>query len=132
MKTKKARKFRRLNLYTCKECGHPRGTLIYKRQQDGLCRKCAKNKVPENQPSLFIGIDPANDKKDYTIATVIDTDLINFEPAQKIGQKILEKYASKQAKYYARHPEDFGKNFEALAHHEEREIINIAFSKKKK
>lgn len=46
-------KRRALYFYICAECGKKRDSLIYTRATDQVCSICRKNKVPENQPSLF-------------------------------------------------------------------------------
>jgi hypothetical protein len=50
---KRQKKWRRLNQYICLDCGKYRSSLIFNRAKEGICHKCAKGKVPENQPSLF-------------------------------------------------------------------------------
>ena len=59
------RKWRRINPYLCAKCGKPRYSFIFSRAKEKLCRSCARNAVPDNQPSLFIGIDPAAPNGDY-------------------------------------------------------------------
>lgn len=47
------RKWRRINPYICSQCGKPRYSFIFNRAKEKICRSCARNQVPENQPDLF-------------------------------------------------------------------------------
>lgn len=130
------RKFRRLNLYVCKECGHPRGTLVYRRQQDGLCRKCARDVVPENQPSLFfpgelIATDtkPVIKKDDGRITLEVTAKLTDRGKKFLRDVKKINHMDKKQLKNL---------NKQALGRGDyenkklEKDIIKIAFGRKKK
>ena len=118
----KQRKWRRINPYICSECGKPRYSFVFTRAKEKICRNCAKNKVPENQQSLF---NVASDLKDFAggLATNIKTDLDHEEmPAglkenlklaakikvapkmdtnEKAAQKIMDNYLNKKAKNLA-------------------------------
>lgn len=50
------RKWRRINPYVCSGCGKRRYSFIFTRAKEKLCRLCARDIVPENQPSLFTPI----------------------------------------------------------------------------
>jgi predicted SprT family Zn-dependent metalloprotease len=39
--------------YSCANCGKRRLSLVYLRASGKVCSKCRREKVPENQPSLF-------------------------------------------------------------------------------
>lgn len=46
-------KERRLYYFTCQGCAKRRSSLKRSIARAGKCRKCRRNKVPDNQPSLF-------------------------------------------------------------------------------
>lgn len=58
-KQKRSYKFRAvikkksLYFYNCDGCGKKRSSRIYERALGKICQVCLKNKVPDNQPSLF-------------------------------------------------------------------------------
>jgi len=56
-KKKTIRKWRRINPYVCEKCGKHRSSYIFDRAKEKICCVCAKNIVPDNQPSLFKEVD---------------------------------------------------------------------------
>lgn len=52
-KRAKGKKWRRLYSYICRLCNKRRRALLFDRYVGMKCRVCTKNKVPDNQPSLF-------------------------------------------------------------------------------
>lgn len=84
-KLKRAYKFRAvikkksLYFYNCDGCGKQRSSRIYERALGKICQVCLKNKVPDNQPSLF------NDNDE--IASQVSDDELGeaMSEASKIG-----------------------------------------------
>ncbi len=46
-------KWRKINFYNCVGCQKKRSTFFYKKAKEGICRKCRKAEVNENQTALF-------------------------------------------------------------------------------
>jgi hypothetical protein len=106
---KQETKRRALYFFTCDKCGHKRTSRWYSRAKELICLKCRKNIVPENQLQLF-GI-PVEVRKDFPENTAV---LVN---------KTIKKVYSVDNKL---------KTFKGAQKKLEKDIIKIAFGRKKK
>lgn len=110
-KQKRSYKFRAvikkksLYFYNCDGCGKKRSSRIYERALGKICQVCLKNKVPDNQQSLF----------ERTNLVIVD-DIIEKEEELDIRfDKIGEATCGEET-----NPDANGQTLEALAHHEPR------------
>lgn len=57
-------KERRIWYFPCSSCGKTKAQSHKKKKAGtGLCRKCRRNKVPDNQPDLFKPIETPSEPK---------------------------------------------------------------------
>lgn len=82
------RKWRRINPYLCAQCGKPRYSFIFSRAKEKLCRSCARNVIPDNQPSLFA------EEKEEDIVSLANK--MTTEEIKASGGKIIVKPKKKK------------------------------------
>ena len=51
------RKERRVYFFDCTKCGNRRSSFKKSKALKGICRKCRRNQVPDNQLHLFVSDD---------------------------------------------------------------------------
>lgn len=106
---KQETKRRALYFFTCDKCGHKRTSRLYWRAKELICLKCKRNIVPENQQSLF-GI-PIEVSKEFPKDAVV------------LVSKTTKKVYSVDNNL---------KVFKGVKNKLEKDIIKIAFGRKKK